>query len=309
MKIKKLLDLDLKLFDGAGGDGGSASGEGNGTAAPTQAAKQGEQVVYGKQSNDVVDTQPQTEEPQTQVSSDTLDDKRRAFNDLISGEYKDQYTEATQNIINRRFKETKNLEAQVNAYQPIMDMLSQRYGVENGDPERLLQAIEDDDGYWEQQAEDAGMTVGQFKEFNRMQRENEALRRYQQAQEQQVRANQTMQEWYRQAEETAQIYPGFSLEAESQNPQFIQMLQSGVPVQHAYEVLHLDDIRNATAQVASQRARQAVTENIKAKGSRPSENGAKASSAFTVKDDVSKLSRKDRAEIARRVERGETISF
>ena len=309
MKKLLLMDLDLTLFDGAGGEG-SGMGEGTGVAAPTQAAKKGEApVVYGKQSeSSAVDTQPQAE-PATQVADNAQGDKRAAFQDLIKGEYKDEYTEATQQIINRRFKETKQLESQVQAYKPIMDMLSQRYGVNDGDPDKLRQAIEDDDGYWEQLAEDAGMTVDQYKEYSRMERENAQLHEYLDAQRNQAMAQQKMQEWYRQAEDVKAIYPGFDIEAEAANPQFLALLQNGVPVQHAYEVLHLDDIRQATAQVASQRTQQNVVNNIRAKGNRPAENGAKATSAFTVKDDVSKLSKKDRAEIARRVERGEKIVF
>ena len=311
MKKLILMDLDLTLFDGAGGEG-SGSGEGTGAAAPTQAATRGEApVVYGKQSapeTNAVDTQPQAE-PATQVADNAQSDKRAAFQDLIKGEYKDEYTEATQQIINRRFKETKQLESQVQAFQPIMDMLSQRYGVNDGDPEKLRQAIEDDDGYWEQLAEDAGMTVDQYKEYQRLERENAELRRYRDAQRNQAMAQQKMQEWYQQADEVKNIYPGFDLELEAANPQFLALLQSGVPVQHAYEVLHLDDIRQATAQVAAQRTQQNVVNNIRAKGNRPAENGAKATSAFTVKDDVSKLSKRDRAEIAKRVERGEKIVF
>ena len=43
----------------------------------------------------------------------------------MNGEYKDIYTEETQRIIDRRFRETRNLEQQVGQYQPVIDMLMQ----------------------------------------------------------------------------------------------------------------------------------------------------------------------------------------
>ena len=54
---------------------------------------------------------------------------------------------------------------------------------------------------------------------------------------------------------------------------------------------------------------QLVTDNIRAKGSRPLENGTSQQGAFIVKNDVNALTKEDRAEIARRVRRGEVISF
>ena len=65
----------------------------------------------------------------------------------------------------------------------------------------------------------------------------------------------------------------------------------------------------AVEQSAARAAEKQVVDTIRAKGARPAENGTAAQSAFTVKDDVSKLTREDRAEIARRAARGDSISF
>jgi len=54
---------------------------------------------------------------------------------------------------------------------------------------------------------------------------------------------------------------------------------------------------------------KAVVDNIRARGSRPSENGTSSQSAFIVKDDVSKLSKEDRRNIAKRVMMGEKITI
>jgi hypothetical protein len=62
-------------------------------------------------------------------------------------------------------------------------------------------------------------------------------------------------------------------------------------------------------QFAAQQIEQKVANKIKAGGARPSENGMSSQSAAVVKSDVSQLSKEDRAEIIRRVQRGERIRF
>ena len=49
--------------------------------------------------------------------------------------------------------------------------------------------------------------------------------------------------------------------------------------------------------------------NLKAKQSRPAENGTSSKTAVIVKNDVSKLTRAERAEVARRAMLGEHIEF
>ncbi len=84
------------------------------------------------------------------------------------------------------------------------------------------------------------------------------------------------------------------------------MLRSGVPMEQAYKVMHFDELQEATKKAQE----EAIIANVKAKGTRPVENSTSSPSAsFTTKSDVHKLTKEDRAEIARRVMRGEKISF
>lgn len=322
---KRLLDVDLRLFgEGAGGDGGGTAAQGDATGdAPVytrRGNKSGEydNVVFGKQpaaEGGVIETNA-TDAPaagenkgESQITSNTMEDRRKAYNELINGEYKDLYTHDTQQIINKRFRETKNMEAKIAEHQPLMDLLAQRYGVEDGDIGKLTKAIENDNAYWSQAAEEAGMTVDQYKAFTRLQRENKALVEAQQRRQNQDMAMQTLQQWTADAENIKAKYPGFNLDAESENPMFVSMLKSGVPMEHAYRVLHMDEIVSEAMVTSAAQAEKRVVENVRAKGARPAENGVAAQSAFIVKDDVSKFSRKDRAEIARRALRGETITL
>lgn len=341
MKSENLLNIRLDLFDGgaaAGGDGAGAAApasqngdgaKGGSQAAPgsTRRGKSGEfqNVLFGKQSapaaagdgggqegqqQSSVAGSDKDKQPGVTTTSDTLEARRKAFQDLVnSEEYKEIYTEETQRIINRRFRETQNLEQQVARNQPLIDMLMQRYKISDGDIGKLTAAIENDDAYWSEAAEEAGMSVEQYKQFQKLQRENAALMRDQQQRRSQQAAQQQLQKWYGEAEQVKGVYPSFDLNAEVKNQQFLSMLKSGVPMQHAYEVVHLDDIKAGVAKMQAKATERQVVDGIRAKGARPQENGTTSQSAFTVKDDVSKLTKSERAEIARRVARGEIIKF
>ena len=108
--------------------------------------------------------------------------------------------------------------------------------------------------------------------------------------------------------ETPGDYPEFDLRREvAENPRFIAMLRAGVPVRDAYEVSHLGDIQARNAAKAAAEMEKRVMDNVRAKGMRPNENGTTSQPGVIVKNDPSKFTKADRAEIARRVRRGERI--
>ena len=124
------------------------------------------------------------------------------------------------------------------------------------------------------------------------------------------KAQSQLQNWYSQAEQVKQTYPEFELNAEVQNPQFLSLLKSGIPLQHAYEVVHMDDIKQRVATTIAQKTEKAVVDGIRSKGARPSENGTSSGGGgIIIKSDVSNLSKADRAEAVRRALRGDRISF
>ena len=321
-KRLKLTPVNLAMFEGgaagaaAAAPGTAQAGEGSTGVGDTQAGRVNTQrgkkgaydnVVFGKQSDNTV---PAAEEHTKEaVQTKSLEERRKAFNDLVNGEYKDLYTEATQGIINRRFKETKDLEAQVKNAAPILETLMQHYNIADGDMTKLLNAVESDDTYWRDAAYDAGMDVEQYKRFQKLERENKAFAEAERQRRGQQQADAQIQKWYSEAEALSQQYPDFDLNSEVKNPQFLSMLRAGLPVEHAYKVIHMDEIMQNTASQAAASAEKKVVDNIRAKGKRPAENGTANQSAFTVKDDVSKLTKGEREEIAKRVARGEKISF
>lgn len=299
----------LTLFDGEGGAGAaSAPAEG---AAGTEAGTPGGMVRYGKQPEQATeqDTPLDAGEENAGEKAKALKDRRKEYKALVHGEFKEQYEADMQRVLNKKFAETKELEGRLAKSQEVLGLLAQRYGVDAGDTDGLSRALEADRVLWESAAEEAGMGVDQYLRMQALERERQMLLQQQKLMRGQQAAREQMQQWYSEGEAIKAQYPAFDLSQETQDPQFIRLLESGVPMKLAYEVIHMNDIKTAAETNAAKQAEQNVVKNIRAKGARPPENAAAGSSAFLVKDDVSKLTKQDRAEIARRTARGEKIVF
>ena len=132
--LKNLLKVDLQLFN----DGGATGAEGSATSTEgaskvetklngsNRRSKAGEfdDVVFGKQegtaSTETTSLTPEgipTDAGKADVTttSNTLEERKKAFNDLINGEYKDLYQEEFQRVFDRRFKQVKGMEAELTA--------------------------------------------------------------------------------------------------------------------------------------------------------------------------------------------------
>ena len=126
----------------------------------------------------------------------------------------------------------------------------------------------------------------------------------------QERARFQVNRWLTEAEELMNgDYPDFDLCAETENPTFLSLLRAGVPMRHAYEVLHRDDILRAVRLQTEAETERRVVENIRAQGLRPRENGASAQGSFLTRSDPRGLSREEHNRINERVRRGEKITF
>jgi hypothetical protein len=299
--------LNLQLFAEGTGDGGTgASGQGvTETAAlsQTKGVKNNPlaNVQYGKQAT-VPAAEVQTEET-------TTVDRNAEFEKLIKGEYKDLYDARMQDTVQKRLKGTRETVDKYNSLQPTLEILAKKYGVDASDINALNKAIEEDDSYFEEEALEKGMSVEQLKNIRKMEKENADLRRQMQERESKENANRLYSAWMNQAEQTKSVYPSFDLGAEMQNPKFVQLLRSNVDVRTAYEVLHKDEIIPAAMQFTAKTVEQKIANNIASGSRRPTENGMSSQSAAVVKDDVSRLTKADREEIIRRVQRGEKIVF
>ena len=306
MKFKTFIPmLSLQLFAEGAGDGGTA--EGQGVTAGVASQQKGvsnplADVKYGIQE----EAAPVAE---VQNNPTAVVDRNAEFERLIKGEYKDLYDARVQDTIQKRLKSSKETVDKYNELTPTLEMLAKKYGVDIGDIASLNKAIQEDDSYYEEEALEKGISVQQLKEIRKMERENAALKAQMEQAQRQENGKKLYAAWMQQAEEAKKIYPSFDIRAEMANPKFVDLLRSNIDVRTAYEVLHKDDIIRGAMQFTAQTVESKIAKKVASNGARPAENGMSSQSAAVVKSDVSQLSKADRAEIIRRVQRGEKIRF
>lgn len=229
-------------------------------------------------------------------------DRRKVFDDFIS-EHKDLYNERVNQAINRRFKDYDNLKKSAKNVQPLVDMLSMKYNTTN--PQELIEALENDNKWLEEEALANGMEINQYKEYMRVKRENEGFRKAE-AEAQRLRGIENYtRELYRQEAELKKTYPEFDLKKEMLNSKFAEYIQKQLPVETAYKLVHYDELLNN----AVTQAQQETAANITYRKNRPEENGAANSGASSQKIDISRLSDEQMAEYIKRARNGERITF
>lgn len=300
--------------DGAGAATGSEAGSEAGAfdGAAERAAKRDKgnplaNVVYGKQASEDSTVGPDLGD-NAKASAKT---KSQMFDELIKGEYKDEFSKRTQSIIDRRFKETKGLEEKLNSHNSILTRLADKYGVDSSDPDAIIKALDSDESFYEQAAMEQGLTVKQYMERQALLRENESLKRATQEAEDRQHREQVYAKWLSEGEELKSRYgiENFDLNVEAQNPDFANLLKSGVSVEAAYKAVHFDDMVGGAMAATAQEVRTKMANGIASRSSRPTENGISPQSTQVFKRDVHALTKADREEIERRSMRGENISF
>ena len=295
--------FNIQLF--AEGGGAPAGGEGAAAAAtaPVAAPQQ-----PGVKSNPLADVQYGKQESAPAAGEKgSAEERNSRFEELIKGEYKDLFDARVQDIIQKRLKGNEATVQKYNALAPVLDLLTGKYGVESGDIEALSKAIEEDETFYEDEALEKGLTVQQVKEIRKMQRENAALKAQVEEKAKKEFADATYAAWMQEGENLKKIYPNFDFATEAQNPDFRRLLQSNVPLQTAFEVIHKDEIMPAAMQYTAKQVEAKVANNVRSGMKRPAEGAAGGRSAVQVRSDPSKFTKADMDEIARRVARGERI--
>lgn len=250
MKNKKKIELNLQLFAEDGEGVSSQSGECNSVDA---------------------------EQVENEITAD------EEFERLIDGKFKEQFRKRTQSIIDKRFKETKQLEEFKSSVSPLMEKLNEKYNNENGDIKGLTEKI--------------------FSEENDTNNKNTSENNRSNLKEQ-------VASWVKETDEIKEIYPDFDLKNELKNSSlFGKLLYSGVPLKTAFEVIHKDEIISGAMSYTAQKVREQVVKGIEAKGRRPLENGVASENGFVTVTDVNALTSKDILKILKQVENGANIKF
>lgn len=256
-----------------------------------------------------------TEGGADQVATGT--EAQPTWEELIKGQYKNEYNQAVKDAVNKRFKNQRNLQGQIDSIDPMIRALAQKYGVSQNEDgsipiEALTKMVMDDNSMYEEEAFQRGMSVQDLKQLKQLEAENKMLKSANQRSEEQRQWD----EIEAQSEALKQMYPDFDLEMEMGNAQFGRLLatmqRSGFPnpVQTAYEAVHRDEIMSGAMRYAVSQTEQKISNSIQSGMRRPQENLSTNKSAATVPGlDPSKLTKAQLEDIKRRAERGERISF
>lgn len=341
-----MVKLYLQMFAEGGGDGGAGSGlsAAPAQAAPAQQQHPGEiaaaaalQEFQQKKAAKLkgrVNTQPVTA-PQPERTASAAQqqatapqqapqpeaaqvDKSQAFEDLVKGEYKDEFQKRMSTAIQDRLKNSKGAEEALAKLNPALDALYTQRGVEKGNIEALVKSITDDDSLYEDEALQKGIPVETLKQMKHLEQETASLK--QQAEQLKAQEQQTMQRKIferhiqglaEQGNALKQLYPNFDLQAELKNEQFAKLTSPGVniDVRTAYEVVHRDQLQPAMAAAIANRTAMDMSRSIQSASMRPQENGLAASNPLSLSDNPANWSKSRLKEIANRVKAGERITF
>ena len=132
---------------------------------------------------------------------------------------------------------------------------------------------------------------------------------------QQMQQRQAYANLQQEAQQLQAIYPQLNLDQMLQDPQTMRTIQAlqiaGAkdPVRTVWEATHRDEIMGGLAAKAAQTGAQKVANAVAANQRRPDENGTRGQGGIQTSFDPRTLSRQQRADIRKRVARGEKISL
>ena len=244
-----------------------------------------------------------------QATPESVEETKPTFDDLIKGDYKKDYDKAVKSAINKRFRNQANLQKQLDAQAPILEMLSNKYGVAETDKgfdvDAIQRKLDEDNAMYEQEAFDKGIDVDTLKQMKQLERQIAI----QQRQLQEAERREGFERLVQQANAAKEIYPDFDLDTEMMDEGFGRLIANGIDAKTAYEVVHMNDIMTSGMQYAVQHTKENISRDIQS-GKRPQENGTSSNASSSVGSvDVSKLSLKQIREYAQRAANGEKITF
>lgn len=244
------------------------------------------------------------------------EERRKAFGELLRGEYADLTEELMQNAVTEA---TRRLEASP-AMKGLMQALQEKYGTDANDLVALTEAVRSgavkDDAYYEKLAMEKGVSTRTARELDKLESQNKHLTEQQQMiqqmerqREQQARIAELQAGWDREAEQLKAQYPDFNMAEVLANPEVEKMMRSGVSMTNAYRSAYFDHILKQQQAATARQVEQGVVNRMQQRNARPGENGTRPGSAVQTKIDVSHMSRKEMEEMEKRVMRGEVITL
>lgn len=316
--------MELQLF-AEGGDG-SGAGEISQSAGADSSPSRG---ALGRTENAALAEQGSTDskaegsgsengegEAGEEAKKPSPAERRRAFGQMMSGEYKDLADEMMQNAVQIA---AQNLEASPEM-RGLLEAIAEKYGTDATDLTALTDAIRNgvvkDDAYFEKIAMEKGISVRTAREMDKLETQNKRLTAQQQAAQQmqkaaaeRARIAQIQAKWDAEAEALKAKYPEFDREEVLANPEVEKMMRAGCSMEAAYRAAYFDRLMARQTAATAQQTEQGVLNRVQQRASRPAENGTRPGGAVQTHLDVEHMSRKDREALEKRVLRGEIITL
>lgn len=281
------MKLNLRMFDGDGGAAGAADGGMASDAAGNTTTQEG--AAEG-----------------AEVEQEETPEERQAKYKEMKEKYKDLYGADVKKQIDRRFAPMNRMQEQLNSHEPLMQMLSARYGTDATDVKGIMEAIEADDAYYEEKALEAGMPVDRYKEFTRLQAENKAFEEAKNRADNLRQEEETWRRWDEEAEKCKALYPDFDIRTEiSSNENFVRMLGAGCDVITAYQAAHFNDITQNLVARSEKETKKRAAETVRSGASRPVEGASGSSQAAKGQRNIAAMTRDEFEEFRRKVLSGE----
>ena len=308
---RKTKALELQLF----ADGGAAS---TGDAAPAadNAAEGGADPEATDSAADGSGSENGEGEAGEEAKKPSPAERRKAFGQMMSGEYKDLADEMMQNAVQIA---AQNLEASPEM-RGLLEAIAEKYGTDATDLTALTDAIRNgvvkDDAYFERIAMEKGISVRTAREMDKLETQNKRLTAQQQAAQQmqkaaaeRARIAQIQARWDAEADALKAKYPDFDRDEVLANPEVEKMMRAGCSMEAAYRAAYFDRLMARQTAATAQQTEQGVLNRVQQRASRPAENGTRPGGAVQTHLDVEHMSRKDREALEKRVLRGEIITL
>lgn len=320
--------LNLQIFGGEGGDGGSA-----GASAPVGESTTGDNTVDAEQQRllelgvpkdkirkrakkpntatvmetskpavsneqaEKADEQDATAETTTPTTS-----KKMTWEEIMEDP---EYNKQMQSVVQSRLKSAKEAESILAKLAPSLEILARKHGLdtENIDYEALSKAIEEDSDFYENKAMEMGVSVDTAKRLDRQERDNERQARENARIVEEEKIRKHIDSLEEQAKEMKKTFPNFNLMEELKNPAFARMTAPdiNISIADAYHAVHRKEIQMASMQIAAEKTAEQLSNTIQSGLRRPQEAGTSSQAPVVSSFDYRNASKEQRAAIKRKI--------
>ena len=279
--------LDLQLFaeggDAGGGDGGSTAGIqvgdtlADGTVVDENlASSMREDADMYLANGQQADAQPQMQgmgnDGQQQAGGNEPAAPTREEWEEAKKKFATFYGEDVKGAVSKRFKNQADAGKQLESWQPVIDALKKKAGVEKD--EELQKLILDDDSIYEEEAEAKGLTVEAVKQ---MHAQDERIKQLEAAEES-AKNEAYIRDLIRQGMELKELYPDFDIIDALNNDEEFQRLTSpavGLSVEKAFMALRGKDMMAQSMAYGVQAGKEQTAKAIQANAMRPVEGASR----------------------------------